>query len=219
MAVKSTELVVPCTPDGDQRRPLTSTRVRWAPRPRSETLAAPGPPSVRKPWKASLICSPEAAVEPRRISSVLTRPARAERSEVMISTGDAVSKLLRRMREPVTTTSSAVDSSVVASVSSFFAGSVWAGWAGAAVADWARAACGAIATMAAEANRLSQACSLRFILELPRRCASWPWPRRAWSNLGILRTVGLPRQTALERWRGCPTVAFKRQCEPRCPAP
>ena len=54
--LRSAEPTAPRVPAGAIRRPFRSTRVRVAPRPRSERVLAPGPPSVTKPPKALLIC-------------------------------------------------------------------------------------------------------------------------------------------------------------------
>ena len=105
-AVRSTELVVPRTPEGPHRLPLTSTSVRWAPRPRSEMERAPGPPSVTNPENELSICWPAATVEVCRMSAVFSKPARADVSLVMTVIGEALENSSRRMREPVTTISS-----------------------------------------------------------------------------------------------------------------
>lgn len=106
---------------------------------------------------------------PRRISSVLTRPASVARSAVMMVTGAAVSKSLRRMREPVTTTSVASVSAASLSAVGSLAGGLRSGVGGTGVvaADWAKATCGATATVPAAMRTLIQACTERFMFRAP----------------------------------------------------
>ena len=108
---------------------------------------------------------------PRRISSVLTRPASVARSAVMMVTGAAVSKSLRRMREPVTTTSvasvSAASLSAVGSLAGFAGCAAGVGGTGVVAADWAKANCGATATVPAAMRTLIQACTERFMFRAP----------------------------------------------------
>ena len=73
---RSAEPTAPRVPEGATRRPLISTNVRPAPRPRSDSVFAPGPPSVTKPPNALLICAPPVVTAvPCRASVVELKPA------------------------------------------------------------------------------------------------------------------------------------------------
>ncbi|KRB24941.1 hypothetical protein ASE08_01780 [Rhizobacter sp. Root16D2] len=94
-----------CPPDakpyGAMRRPLISTSVACAPRPRSETPPAPGV-KLATAFELKL----PALLAGRRFSSSVTdcAPERSIYSRVITCTGDAVSASMRLMREPVTST-------------------------------------------------------------------------------------------------------------------
>src|SRR4051794_17139503 len=92
------------TPAGERRRPLSSTSVRCEPRPRRPTVLTPGPPSETYPRKVLLIWAvPDVTFESCKISATEREPTSAESALVITVTGDAVLKLLVRMRDPVTT--------------------------------------------------------------------------------------------------------------------
>src|SRR5512139_3412882 len=93
----------PRVPDGATRRPLMSTKVRPAPRPRNDSVFAPGPPSVTKPPNALLICAPPLVTAvPCNASVVVVKPAAVTSSRVIIVTGDTELNASRRSRDPVT---------------------------------------------------------------------------------------------------------------------
>ena len=99
-------------PYGLMRRPLTRISVRCAPRPRSETVLAPGPPCVTKPPNVLLICcEPDESGEPWTMSAVSFRPSSVVSSVVITWIGaDDVNSFFFK-REPVTTTRSTFFSS------------------------------------------------------------------------------------------------------------
>ena len=97
---RSTELFAP-VPPGTKRRPLRSTRVRFAPRPRRLTRVEPSPPLLTE----VLIALPCAGRLWRK-SPMETLPLAATRSLEMMVTGAGEVRSLRRMREPVTRISS-----------------------------------------------------------------------------------------------------------------
>ena len=87
------------------RRPLSSTSVEAAPRPRSEMPDAPEakpPPKFfgTEPWLST--------ASPCSSSATLARPDFSMSWRVSVCTGDAVSELMRRMLEPVISTRSSV---------------------------------------------------------------------------------------------------------------
>ena len=96
--------MAPRVPAGPARRPLSSTRVRLAPRPRSETVSVPTPPSVTKAEEiAEVIWAEPAAIgEFWSISEVLNRPWARDSSGLITVTGSGLLNSVRRMREPVT---------------------------------------------------------------------------------------------------------------------
>src|SRR6187401_1722758 len=100
---RSAEPTEPREPAGATRRPLSSTRVREVPRPRSEMVFTPGPPSTTKPPKELLICgAPAVTPVDCRTLAVLLKPASVLSSRVMICTGDTelnVSRALRGVAE------------------------------------------------------------------------------------------------------------------------
>jgi hypothetical protein len=86
---------------------LISTSVRPAPNPRSDSVFAPGPPSVTKPPNALLTCAaPVVTAVPCNASVVELNPAAKTSSRVITCTGDGELNVSRRIREPVTTTTS-----------------------------------------------------------------------------------------------------------------
>src|SRR6187549_1183330 len=100
---KLVEPTAPRVPDGATRRPLISTKVRPAPRPRSDSVFAPGPPSVTKPPNALLICAPPLVTAvPWRASVAEVKPAAVTSSRVISVTGDTELNASRRSRDPVT---------------------------------------------------------------------------------------------------------------------
>src|SRR6185503_1584199 len=100
---KSAEPTAPRVPDGATRRPLISTKVRPAPRPRNDNVLAPGPPSVTKPPNELLICAPPVVTPvPCNASVAELKPAAVTCSRVMSWTGDTELNASRRKREPVT---------------------------------------------------------------------------------------------------------------------
>ncbi len=106
MTFRSTAATVPLTPAGLSRRPLSRTRVRWLPRPRSETDSMPEPPLTTKPPNWELICTEPAAMELFcRMLATSRRPAALLSDAVITWTGAGVVKVDRRIREPVTTSS------------------------------------------------------------------------------------------------------------------
>jgi len=100
---RSAEPTEPRVPEGATRRPLSSTRVRVAPRPRSAIVLAPGPPSVTKPPNALLICAPPVVTPvPCRAAVVELKPDIMVSSRVITRTGEVELKVSRWIREPVT---------------------------------------------------------------------------------------------------------------------
>ena len=108
MTFRSTAETPPRTPAGPVRRPLTSTRVRLAPRPRSDTVSEPGPPSVTKALEmAEVICGePEAMVEVCSRPDADEMPFSLPCSALITWIGSGLLNSLRLMREPVTTRAS-----------------------------------------------------------------------------------------------------------------
>jgi hypothetical protein len=76
--------------------------VRVAPRPRSEIVLAPGPPSVTKPPKRVDLRGARRRAHDCRAAVVEAKPDIRVSSRVITCTGEAELKLSRRMREPVT---------------------------------------------------------------------------------------------------------------------
>src|SRR6187549_1111062 len=100
---KLVEPTAPRVPEGATRRPLISTNVRPAPRPRSDSVFAPGPPSVTKLPYALLICAPPCVTAvPCSTSVAEVKPAATTSSRVISWTGETELKASRRRREPVT---------------------------------------------------------------------------------------------------------------------
>jgi hypothetical protein len=83
------------------RRPLSSTRVEVAPRPRSEIAVEPAAKPLPKPVGSEPAPS---AVSVWRYSATVPLPDLAMSCAVMTWTGDAVSAVARLMLEPVTST-------------------------------------------------------------------------------------------------------------------
>lgn len=98
----------PRTPAGPMRRPFRSTRVRFAPRPRSEMVCAPRPPLCTNANEvAAVTCGePAATVFVCNSSPTDAMPAMDACSTSMTAIGAELVKTSLRMREPVTTTSS-----------------------------------------------------------------------------------------------------------------
>src|SRR5690606_24613764 len=93
---------------GASGRPLNSTRVREAPRPRRLTVAAPSEPWARA---SNWLVSPSTPLETGSCfisSTVEGEPCFCRSSELITSTGRAASSGVPAMNEPVTTTSSTV---------------------------------------------------------------------------------------------------------------
>ena len=86
---------------GTKRRPLISTRVRSGARPRRSTVAVPSPPLLTCAPSPGTICGSSF-----RTSSTLTVPFCLKNSSLTTEIGLGLSRSARRMRDPVTTTSS-----------------------------------------------------------------------------------------------------------------
>jgi hypothetical protein len=92
-----------------QRRPLTSTRVRVSPRPRSEMFWVPSAPLVLVVTLRN--APPSLAVMLNRMSPIEVRPVASMAARSIDRTGEVPStSALRGMREPVTTTVSSSSS-------------------------------------------------------------------------------------------------------------
>ncbi len=102
MVFRSTR-ALPVMPAVTQRRPLTSTSVRVAPRPRSETFCVPSLPLVLVVTLRS--APPSLAVMLNSTSPTEVRPVASIAARSIDSTGEVPStSAARGMREPVTTT-------------------------------------------------------------------------------------------------------------------
>jgi hypothetical protein len=98
--------VVWSAPAMAKRRPLTSTRFRWAPKPRMLSVAVP-PGTVLAVWP--LFCDPTNWGEVPSSCSALTVPDSLNSSASTTATGVGALKPREARREPVTTTVSTVE--------------------------------------------------------------------------------------------------------------
>ena len=116
MAFKSNDETEPPIPEGPARRPLSSTSVRLAPRPRREIVDVPRPPfSTNTLVIAEVTCGAPAAtvvVCNKEATSLMPRAAAA--SVRITSIGAALVNVSLRIREPVATISSIASSSATA---------------------------------------------------------------------------------------------------------
>jgi hypothetical protein len=105
MTLRSNAETPPRTPAGPARRPFKRTRVRFAPRPRSEIVSTPSPPLTTKLLEmVEVICvEPAASGEVCRTWAVLSLPSRFSTLGSMTVSGSALVRSSRRRREPVTT--------------------------------------------------------------------------------------------------------------------
>jgi hypothetical protein len=101
--------VVWSAPAMAKRRPLTSTRFRWAPKPRMFSVAVP-PGTVLAVWP--LFCEPTNWGEVPSSCSAFTVPESLNSSASTTATGVGALKPREARREPVTTTVSTVETSL-----------------------------------------------------------------------------------------------------------
>src|SRR5690606_33607693 len=101
--LRSVEPTAPREPAGDTRRPLSRTRVRVAPNPRSDSVFTPGPPLTTKPpYELSICEAPPVTVLLCNTPAVEANPATVVSSRVITWIGDTELKASLAMREPVT---------------------------------------------------------------------------------------------------------------------
>ena len=125
MAFRSNDDTEPLTPDGPARRPLSSTNVRLAPRPRRESVLVPKPPFEGSPVAdmAEVTCGePMATVVDCSNVARSVMPLAGADSVSTTSIGAALEKVSLRMREPVTMISSTAASADESSASWAIAG-------------------------------------------------------------------------------------------------
>lgn len=123
--LRSNDETPPRVPAGPARRPLSSTSVRLAPRPRRSIVCAPGPPFVTKFDEIAEVIwvEPAATGELCSIEATSDLPSRIEISGSMIEIGSGLlNGVTARMREPVTTTSPSAGARAVVGASGSSAG-------------------------------------------------------------------------------------------------